>query len=980
MAQNKIKYTGLTYDNIQSQITDLIASDTDFDRFRESAIAQTLIEIFTGTTDIVNYYLNRRAEECYFDTAQLRSSVISLSRMFGYVMNRKEPARAKLRMIVKGNIEDNQIQIPYYSKFSYSGDNFVLINTMTYRIPDSVYNLMDDKSEIIIDTDSYGNSIEIAQGTIKEKVINGTTNPQVGAPFQIYKIEDESFSNSYGDKDIFYNNVTQVYVGDNKSDENRFDIDRRSLLNWETIDTSDLSTSKAVCVVRTTPDGYVEILFGDGDPNKVITNNSTGGFARKGAITRQDNIYVQYLSTKGKSSNKYGVIGEKVNFSGTIYNSKGEDITSKITFELLSNVTGGADDESTDSIKYSSPKIYYSLDRLVSLDDYLAYLKSLNSPINVKNAIAWGEQQERDRYNAYALKKMFNVAFFSIIGSLYDTDSDPHIAKTGNAYDGVVLDLNYNPYQFQTQGYFNVFVMQEMVNQLNRYRTLTTFREISGNNFSVSGTTTEETVATNIKNSIKTNFPNGKATIDFSYTSDSTNKVSNITATGSVDISGLNDATLVSKTGNTYLKALASKVNDALLNFKDARGNKSDNDNFNKQAFIGRWSSGSVNSLIKWDAISTDTSNGTTYSYRVRFNESEKNNGESPSPCYITKIDTNGTSLMGIMGLSGLESIEIVYTTQENEMNGKIVSVINNLNQRSQVNVKNIYVSPIIQRFNLEGEIVIKALYDREEVKREITNQLYKWFDINADFNEPIYLSNIVEIIESNSAVLNANVKLVPEDITKGPNNTANLYYDPDPTTNKIYTKYTVNGVNKVANEVNNYLANYLGSDTSVTEKEYRNFFTSTSISKTLYSNDMFLKNDINERTFFNNFAGGLYTRFKKLKSEQTCSGTAAICGGEPNYGRFIGLDANVVDKYGSDIVHDSVLHTDFEMIMEQIHKDLSYIIKLNMIDSYGNIDREVNSNNEYVRGGYSLGSEIVQIELNPVGSDDNALLTYRYK
>ena len=134
MAQNQLKYTGLTFDEIQRQITDLLYGDTRFDRFRESSIAQTLIEIFTGTTDILNYYLNRRAEETFFDTAQLKSSVISLSRMFGYVMNRAEPAHAYLTLTINGNIEDNQIQIPYYSKFSYGGNNFVLLNTLTYKL------------------------------------------------------------------------------------------------------------------------------------------------------------------------------------------------------------------------------------------------------------------------------------------------------------------------------------------------------------------------------------------------------------------------------------------------------------------------------------------------------------------------------------------------------------------------------------------------------------------------------------------------------------------------------------------------------------------------------------------------------------------------------------------------------------------------------------------------------------------------------
>lgn len=1008
----------MTYDQIQAQVTDLINSDTRFDRFRESAIAQTLIEIFTGTTDIVNYYLNRRAEECYFDTAQLRSSVISLSRMFGYVMNRKEPARAFLRMTIKGDIGDNQVQIPYYSKFSYGGDNFVLINTMTYRIPDAQYNLMNKDSEIVVDRDSFGAPIEIAQGTIKEKVISGRTNPQIGAPFQIYKIEDDTFSNSYGDKDFFYNDVTQVYVGQEKTEDNRFSIDRRSLLNWETIDTSDLSRSQQVCVIRTTPDGYVEILFGDGSGDITVSvsaisdqnprvgssvsyngqiysvtgiqngvvflrSNNDGGFARKGAITREDNVYVQYLSTNGKKSNKAGVIGEKVNFSGKIFNSKGEDITSKIKFELLSNVSGGADDESSDSIKYSSPKIYYSLDRLVSLDDYLAFMKSLNSPINVRNAIAWGEQQERDLYGKFAIRKMFNAVFFTVIGSLYDLDANPHQMKKGDQLGDVVMDLNYDPYRFQTQGYLNVFVLQEQVNQLNRYSTLTTFKEIDGVNFNPSGDLTDVDVADSIKQSIQTNFPNGKATINFTYTSDDKENVSNILAHGSVNIENLNSVSLTQLNGNTYLSSIANIVNTALLGFKDHRGNKTDNANFDKQAFIGRWDVGSSdNALIKWDAFEDESSNAYTYSYRLRFNESERNNGEDPTPCYIVEFDDSEASFLGVLGLGGKESFDVSFTNQENEMNGKIDQVVSELTKRSQVNVKNIYLSPIIQRFNIEGDIFVKPLYDKEEVRREITNSLYQWFDINSDFNTPIYMSNIVDLIEDNTGVINTNIRIVPEDITAGPNNTRNLYYEPDHTKNSVYRKYTINGENEIAEIVNNKIAEYIGSGSYYYESERRNFYVDSIFGRSISSEHIFLKNDINERSFYDRFAGELYNYFKTRAGEQNCSGTNAVCpnGGEPNFGRFIGLPGSIDETFGSDVIHESVTNTDFSVIMEQIHKDLSFIIKENMIDSNGNIDREIDSNSEYVRGGYTLGSEIVQFNLRPEDGDGRPLLNFRYK
>jgi len=1023
--QNRFKYNSITYDTILKEIDAFIESDTKFGKFRGSAIAQTLNEIFAGTTDILTYYLGRRAEECYFDTAQLKSSVISLSRMFGYVMSRREPARAKLKIIVKGNIQDNQIQIPAYSKFSYGGNNYVLLKTMTYRLTANDLSIMNTNGEFSIVMDSFGSekNIDIIQGDIREKVFVGANNPQVGAPFQMYKIEDASFSNQYGDKDIFYDKVTQVYVGQNKSKENRFDIDRRSLLNWDYINSSDLSVAKNVCMIRTSPDGYVELLFGDADPyatNTPDNPSATGGFARKGATSRQDNIYVQYLSTVGSSANAVGVIGDKVNFSGQIYNSKGDPITNMITFQLESNIYGGSDDESMDSIKYSAPKIYNSLDRLVSKSDYIAFLKTLQSPIQVKNAVVWSEQEERDRAGAYALFKMFNVVLFTLAGSLYNTKINPHIAITGEDYDSAVLDMHYDPYKLQTQGYMNVYTMQDMVNQIKQYTISTQYYAIIGDNFNLSGdgspivqsitntgycgtqaiaiSNQMTTIASNIKSLLNTHYRNGGATFSFTYKSNYHECSANIVTTATATIpDGSFDS--INSDGEEYLKSLATLINTALYEVKDYRGNRIENANFGKTAFYGRCGieDATLNPapIVEWFAFNNNDTdinsnpysndndnNGDNvmyYGFRLKFNELKSI--ETPqSPCYIESFETvNVNSFLSIIGLSGEKSDTIVETKFQTDNNGKITQVVDELQKRSQVNVKNIYVSPIIHRFNLVGDIYIKPLYDTQSVRDTIANNIYSWLDINADFNKPLYLSNIVEIIESNDAVINANVKLIPEDRTAGVNNTCNLAYDPNFNTNWIYQKYGGVCGKILADAINGELKNYLGSGaTKIGYNLDRSIYIPAN--NKVESSSYTLINSVTERSFYDTFAGKLYKTFKTNAEGQSC-GTSYICNGKPNYATFIGYNYNNVrPTYGSDIIHSSAVSSDFAVIMEQIHKDLSYLIMTNLLDSNGNIDKEYDpKTGKYLRGGYSLGSEIVQVLLNS-WANNKPLLNIRYK
>jgi len=985
VAENKLKYTNLTYDDIQRGINDSLVG-TQFDNFRESAIGQTLIEIFSGTTDILNYYIERRAEECFFDTAQLKSSVISLSRMLGYVMNRSEPARASLRLRIMGDIDDNVLQIPYYSTFSYGGNNYLLLNTFTYNLSTEQYNEMKNKKsqyQLLLTSDSFGIPIDIVQGDIREKVISGLTNYQVNSPFQIYKIEDNTFSNLYGDKDYFYDKITKVYVGENKTADTQFTIDRRSLLNWENIATSDLTTVHKVCNIRTSPDGFVELLFGDNDP----TNPNSGGFARKGALSRKDNIYVQYLSTNGASANISGVIGKKVSFSGKIYNSKNADITNKIQFELDSNIFGGANDESIDSIKYSAPKIYYSMDRLVSKADYIGFLKSLTTPIDIRNAVVWGEQEERDKAKKFALIRMFNSILFSVCGSLYNLQGNIYTAKSGKEYSDVVLDLEYSPYAWQTQGYMNIFVLQKMVAQLVQYKTKTSFYEITGGNLGelasnqvvinptdssqVGVGKTVDQIAENIKANITTYFPTGTSDISFFYKSDIYENVAYIEAKGKVTITGLTDPLFVSYTGNTYLTELAKKINDSLLAFIDARGNTTENQNYGQPAFYGRFPN---NALFIWDSTQTDL-----YLFRTRFNETLLVN-PNISPCHI--VSFNADTLLNIIGMANAQNYLVTETVYNKEVNGKITSVVDELAKRSQVNVKNIYVSPIIHRFNLVGTVYVKDLYDKMEVKRLVTNAIYKWLDANADFTVPLYLSNIIEIIESELGVIHANVKLMPEDITLGWNNKNNFYYDPNYLTNLTYQKfatqyaykYTEADIIKIASIVNSslwtYLDAYLNPNTVVNETSVyydliRKFYTSVqntdgtynSEPNTLESTAYRLDNIISERSFYD-MVGDLYATLKDL------------------YPEFV----NLPEDTGDDVVHDIVIDSYFAVVMSQVYKDLSYIIMENMLDSNSNIDVEYDKKNNRSRGGYSLGSEIVQVILEGKDSNNMSLLNFVYR
>jgi len=905
MTTNFLKMNGLEYDEIMTQVTDRLNSDPRFENFRESAIAQTLIEIFAGTTDITNYYLERRAEESFMDTAKLRSSVILLARSLGYVTTRPIPAESRLKIKLKGDWSNNEyneqstIQIPAMSVFSYNGLKFILKNTMTLVLSNFILSLNSTNSiSEFIFVDYENNTFDIIQGELKEKVIEGSTNPQIGSNFQIYRIEDKEFSNKYGDNDYGYP-MTKVWVGNTKNDSTEYTINRRSLIDWKVIEANiSVNVAQPVCVIRTAISEGIEIQFGDGKSTK------------RGPETSNDNIYIQYIATKGSESNQVGVKDKKIQFSGKVYDSNGLDVTSKVEFYFANNITNGSDMEDIESIRVNAPNIYYSLDRLVSKQDYVNYMKSLTSPIDVKNAIAWGEQEELRERQLESLIRMFNIVFFSVVGSMYQVQTSPYFSKnTNTGLETAVCDDDFGDDTLTQRNYFNVFTKgylqnenntanTQLVKQLRDYQTSAFVWKLNGNELGIGSLS-----ATN-PTYIDVNYKDNAFIFDVNYTSDIIANNIKIAYTESISID-INSISGYTSNTNTYFTKLAELLQTKLLSIIDKRGNPSQNIN---------------NGSIAFPNISVI--------YDSDFNLF-KIIHSSNTPAYIVSLE--GNAIYDI----GLSSSESILTDIERHLSKKIVDIVDDLDSRSQVTIRNIYISPTIQNMKLAGIVYIKDLYDKPTEKVKIENDIYSWFNEIADFNKEIYTSNITQIIEQYPSVIYADVRFIP-DIPINP--TGGLFYNTSshPSVNKIGASTSADLYGIINNVLSGYVSASMVQHDTLTEEE-RNFgYFSSAVQDYSFS----WKYNITERTFLENFAGTLYNQLNSSNSAQ--------------YREWANSD-------------------DFINLISDIHKDYLKIIRYNMIDTLGNIakDKQINTDGSTTKGGYSLGSEIVKV---------NIALSYEYK
>lgn len=894
--KNFLKYSSLTYSEIINQINSKLKADKRFDSFRESAIAQIMVEIFAGCADLVNYYIDRRSEECYFDTARLKSSIILLARQLGYVMKRQVPAEANIKIEIEGPLgagvdAGDKIQIPYHRVFTYGGNSFVIKDGFTYTLTTADMTTLDAGGTVTLTQDDYGNNVAIVQGEIKEKIIEGATNSQVGQKFQIYRINDKDFSNRYGDEDYTIP-VTRVWVGNTKTDDTEFSIDRRSLINWESIENFQAGTGNKVCLIRTSTDESVELLFGDAMFASIGANIS----AADAPETSFDNVYIQYLSTKGDEANQTGIIENKLTFADKVVVDS-VDITSSVTFKFITNLTGGAKAEDIDSIRLNAPEIYYSLDRLVSKRDYVAYLKSLTSPIDIKDAVAWGEQEEIDKRKTTAIMDMFNTVFFSCVGSLYnldgDEDSETYTPRTkeDNLYKSV-LDIDYDEYKYTDQSFYNVYVKNfsgaDIARQIKNYEEVDTsaaYKIIRG------GEMEDDPII------VVTSAYGTSAVMNVTY---STTRSNNHPGVVGITSAAVNLQSL------TSYDDLASRIQSVIRAIDDER-----------PSCLG--TSGLSGVYVEYDST----------------NRQFSISGSSTDSLYVSAInDIEDDGLFTNLKIITSEWTEDKFAyegTGETRIISKgIKDLVDDLKTRSQVTVRNVYITPTIQTMNITGTVYLKQLEDKEDMQRQINNAIYKWADQNIDFNTPIYISNIVEVIENFPSVLNANIKLEPDAPQFNPSDYGlpswRTSYWPasldDRLTSQEYTSFAGG------------LASYLSASS---ETQYTETITSAYLSTYEYysKNLEFLKN-INERTFYETFVKNVYHEMRSYS--------------------------------------DGIIFRDtetFKEVVSDIRKDLLWLIKYNMIDENGNIAQQVDSSDLPVRGGYSLGTEIVKL---------NSLISYEYR
>lgn len=454
-------YTRITYQQMLEDFTARLKNDPRFKNMSSASIYNLFMEMLVATADMTNYYMERTAEEAFIDTAKLDSSVIKHGKNLGYNPIRNTPAEAEIAVVLRGPLPQalmasqggaviyfpqEEMELTYNGKkyilntdYSYTlnrddiekGQSSTWSKTLYFSKPADSVNYIELSGEKLYN-DATLIPIKVFQGEVKVETIYGVSNTsKLGKSYQFYDIDNIKFSNWYGQrdpngwyKDQFFkkNSWCKVGIGKNQdeafADENLYDIEDVSIyLNSEVQKEKIGDDILNVCSLTTNSDKTIRLRFGDG------VNVSNG-------LNKEDqNIYIQYIECDGADANKVGTTNSELKINNKIWatfaGSTPIDMSSNVKLVFNSDIANGVDFEDQQSIKNNAPLYFSSNNKLVTKQDFVSYFKGLSTPIRVKNAIAWGQDEIEDFENGgnTTYKYIQNCICYCIAASLYNTKS-----------------------------------------------------------------------------------------------------------------------------------------------------------------------------------------------------------------------------------------------------------------------------------------------------------------------------------------------------------------------------------------------------------------------------------------------------------------------------------------------------------------------------------------------------------------------------
>lgn len=330
-ANSVISVTSLDFDVIKASMKSYISSKPEFTDYNfEGSTISMLLDLLAYNTYQNAFYTSMVGNEMFLDSAQLRESVVSRAKMLGYTPRSARGASTTLSVTITPNDAPDSITIAKNTEWQATVDG----ETYKFVTPDAYV--------ITPDAGVYSSTITITEGRpVTHRWTVDSNNPVS------YIIPNESVD------------TTSLVIDIQNSSE-----DSTSTRYTLASDITQVYANSAVYFLQETDNQQYEIYFGDDVIGKQPDNGNI--------------IIAQYRICNGTVGNDISTFTDPSTLGGY----------STFTATVNASTSGGANNESINSIKFSAPKNFAAQNRAVLAEDYKRIILRENGDFSSVNV--WG--------------------------------------------------------------------------------------------------------------------------------------------------------------------------------------------------------------------------------------------------------------------------------------------------------------------------------------------------------------------------------------------------------------------------------------------------------------------------------------------------------------------------------------------------------------------------------------------------------------
>ncbi len=332
MASTKrLRVTEFDFDSVKQNLKTFLKGQREFTDYDfEGSGMNILLDTLAYNTHYLGFNANMLANEMFLDSASLRSSIVSHAKMLGYEVSSPRAPVATINVTLTTN--NATATMPAGTTFNTTVDGvnfqFVTISDITSR---------NTGSSIPFD------SLEIYEGTFtKTKYIVDSQEA------------DQRFMLADNRADI---ETLTVKVQNSTSDTTTTTYTKAT-------DITQLTKDSTVYFCQETESGRFQIYFGDGATSKGLSDGNI--------------VELSYVITNKTAANG----------ASSFVRTEAIDTVTNISVTTVANASGGAEGESSSSIKLNAPLDYASQGRAVTAEDYKVYVRKLFP--NTQAVSVWG--------------------------------------------------------------------------------------------------------------------------------------------------------------------------------------------------------------------------------------------------------------------------------------------------------------------------------------------------------------------------------------------------------------------------------------------------------------------------------------------------------------------------------------------------------------------------------------------------------------